>query len=161
MPEPERNPTSLQPVGQAASPADATRGEGYCATCGSRANINGPAIERFGEPFCSEAHAEAFATEIRAARVQAAVARQVGERTAEAARRPGGNAYLGKAICWGLPVLAIVFLLGGGAQVLGMASAAVPFLAVLACPLAMYLMMRSMSRMGHPDSREDKSQDKP
>jgi len=51
---------------------DITSGERYCAFCGEEAK--GLAIERFGEVFCSEAHAEQFVKEVRAARVQAAAA---------------------------------------------------------------------------------------
>ena len=36
---------------------------------------------------------------------------------------------------------------------LGAASGLLPVLAVLACPLGMYLMMRSMAKMGGPDDR--------
>jgi len=152
MPEPVRNRRSLET-------ADATRG-GDCAICGVRGNGNGPAIERFGEGFCSEAHAEEFAQAVRAARVQAALARQAGEPAARAAGRSGWKAAMGKAICWGVPVLAIVFVLAGGVPALGAATAALPLLGALACPLAMYLMMRSMSHTGHQDSREGKGQDR-
>jgi hypothetical protein len=153
MPEPVRNRRSLET-------ADATRGGGDCPICGVRGSGSGPAIERFGEGFCSEAHAEEFAQEVRAARVQAVLARQVGDEAGRVAGRSGWKAGVGKAICWGVPVLAIVFVLARGVPALGTATAALPLLGALACPLAMYLMMRSMSHTGHPDSREGKGPDR-
>ena len=44
----------------------------HCAYCGHAATGGAPAIERFGEQFCSEPHAEEFAARVRAARIQAA-----------------------------------------------------------------------------------------
>ena len=142
--------------------------ERHCALCGQAANMSGPAIERFGEPFCSEGHAEEFAKEVRAARVQARAASQhptteierpVGL-TAEQTKHRNWKAYLGKALCWGAPLAAVVFLLGGGGAVLGAAGALLPFLAALACPLGMYFMMRSMSKMGDRDKPGDKGGEK-
>jgi hypothetical protein len=51
---------------------DATPATRYCALCGRPASSGESAIERFGEAFCSEAHAEEFVQTVRAARVQAA-----------------------------------------------------------------------------------------
>ncbi|MBI2555462.1 MAG: hypothetical protein HYV92_13820, partial [Candidatus Rokubacteria bacterium] len=48
--------------------------ERYCAVCGADANVHGLAVERSGELFCSDGHAEEFVKEVRAARVQAAAA---------------------------------------------------------------------------------------
>jgi hypothetical protein len=118
-------------------------------------------MDRFGEPFCSEAHAEEFVKDVRAARVQAAaLAPSTAERQpAEAADgtvpQRDWKAYLGKALCWGAPVLAVVFLLGGGSALVGAASGLLPVLALLACPLGMYFMMRSMSKKGQQDDRGD------
>jgi len=138
----------------------------YCATCGTRPPPDRPPVERFGEAFCSDAHAEAFARDVRAARVQAAVMRAGGEPAvsdAGAAGRPGWTARLGKALCWGGPALALVALgvlaLGGGGMLFGAAAAALPLLAVLACPVGMYLMMRSMSRTGHGDGGQRNDHD--
>ena len=135
----------------------------YCALCGRAPGGDGRGTERFGEAFCSETHAEEFAAAVRAARIQSVAAAQ--HASAET-KRPAGpveagptspnwKSYLGKAICWGVPLLVVVFLLAGGGAVLGAASAVLPVLAFLACPLGMYLMMRSMSKMRHGDDRGD------
>ncbi len=126
--------------------ADSTPGERYCAVCGQDATTGARRIERFGQLFCSEGHAEEFAGAVRVARIQAAAA---------APTPRNWRSYLGKAICWGVPLLVVVFLLGGGGALLGAASAVLPVLAFLACPLGMYLMMRSMSKVGHGDDRGD------
>jgi len=146
---------------------DITSGERYCAFCGEEAK--GLAIERFGEVFCSEAHAEQFVKEVRAARVQAAAAAlRAPEAPTESPQPPAPpgaapkqqdwKAYLAKGLCWGAPLLALVFLLGGGSAVLGAASGLLPLLALLACPLGMYFMMRSMSKMGNKENPGDKDE---
>jgi hypothetical protein len=61
-------------------------------------------------------------------------------------------------VCCGLPILAVVFLAGGGGALLGAGAAVLPVLAVLACPLGMFLMMRAMA--GHQD-RDGKSEKSP
>ncbi len=63
---------------------------------------------------------------------------------------------LGLGACCAAPLLAGVVLAGGGGALLGFAGAALPFLAALACPLGMYFMMRSMSKMGQKDTPGDK-----
>lgn len=137
-------------------------GERYCALCGDAANIHGSATERFGEAFCSEGHAEEFVKAVRTARVQSAAAAPSTteiERpgAAEAVPKlPDWKAYLGKALCWGAPLVALVFLLGGGGAVLGAAGALLPYLALLACPLGMYFMMRTTSKMGDKGNPGDK-----
>ena len=138
----------------------------YCALCGRTPDPGEAAIDRFGEAFCSEAHAEEFVRTVRVARVQAAV-------TAETAvERPGGpaaravpqqdwKAVLGKALCWGAPLLVVAFVLAGGTGVVvGAAGAVLPFLAALACPLGMYFMMRGMSKMGDHGNTKDKTEDR-
>jgi len=132
-------------------------------------NVKGSAIERFGEAFCSEGHAEEFVKEVRAVRIQAAMRapepstggiEQSGGATKGAPKRRDWKAYLGKALCWGAPLLALVLLLGGGGAVLGAAGALLPFLALLACPLGMYFMMRSMSKMGEKEHPQDRGEEK-
>ncbi|MGH7419574.1 MAG: DUF2933 domain-containing protein [Candidatus Rokuibacteriota bacterium] len=54
--------------------------------------------------------------------------------------------------CCGLPLLALVFLAGGGGALLGAGAAVLPLLAVLACPLGMFFMMRAMQGHGKADS---------
>jgi len=143
----------------------------YCAYCGGdAADVHGLATERFGEAFCSERHAEGFVNEVRAARIQAAALRtaepgttETGQPDQPAARAPkqqGWKRYLKMGACCGLPLLALVFLAGGGGALLGAAGALLPLLAVLACPLGMYFMMRSMAKMEHKENPEDKREQK-
>jgi hypothetical protein len=124
----------------------------YCGQCGTEITPHAPRIERFGEPFCSDAHAEAFVAGVRTARAQAASTRETapaGTTTADqpAATPAGWNwkSFAKMAACCGLPVLALV-VLGGGAALLGAAGAAAPLLTALACPLAMFFLMRGMTR---------------
>lgn len=153
---------------ESATPPDGVAGRGltlpgrYCALCGRDTTPEGPAVERFGEPFCSEAHADAFAREVRVARVQAAAAstgtaQPAGCAIGQGAAPGSWTGYLGKALCWGAPILIVaVLVLGGTGALTGAAGTALPFLAVLACPLGMYFMMRSMSKRGHQDDGGDK-----
>jgi len=138
-------------------------GERYCAFCGDAANIHGSATERFGEAFCSEGHAEEFVKAVGAARVRAAAAatstevQPFGGAAEGALKQRDWKAYVGKALCWGAPLVALVFVLGGGGVVFGAAGALLPYLALLACPLGMYFAMRSMSSAGdrkNPGDRE-------
>ncbi|MGH7265789.1 MAG: hypothetical protein ACREMB_13205, partial [Candidatus Rokuibacteriota bacterium] len=95
-----------------------TPGDRYCGACGAYAT-GGP--ERFAEVFCSEVHADEFAHDVRAARVQA-VATGAGAEpaacTATAAGRRGWTRPLGMLLCWGGPVfagvIAGVLAIGGG-----------------------------------------------
>ena len=150
--------TATPPIG-AEAPEPAPR-ERYCAVCGQALTLTGAPIERFGEPFCSEAHAEAFVEAVRAARVQAIAATpptSEGARSPEAWRPPARvswKASVGRALCWGVPLLAVVFLLAGGGTALGAAGGFLPVLAALACPLGMFLMMRAMATMGDAKGRD-------
>ena len=146
---------------------DTKSGERHCAFCGEEVNVHGLTVERFGEVFCSEGHAEKFVKEVRAARIQAAAALAAQPSMTETAP-PEGQAegtpkqrdwkgLLKMGICCGAPILALVFLAGGGGALLGAAGAILPFLAFLACPLGMYFMMRSMSKKGQQeDDRGEK-----
>jgi hypothetical protein len=112
---------------------------------------------RFGEPFCSEAHAEAFVGEVRASRAEVAAHRPAGEAPGapgDTGAAPQGQGrwdlkrWLKLGACCGLPLLALVVLAGGGGALLGGAAALLPTLALLACPLGMFFMMRAMRREG-------------
>lgn len=148
---------------------DTTPRERHCAFCGAEVSVHGLARERFGETFCSDGHAEEFVKEVRAARIQAAVLRAVEPATIEIERpeqpapgvpkQQGWKRYLKLGACWGAPLLALVFLAGGGGAALGAAGALLPVLAFLACPLAMYFLMRSMSKMGHQEEPRDPGDD--
>jgi hypothetical protein len=131
---------------------------GHCAYCGHPIADDVAAPERFGERFCSEGHAEEFAAGVRAARTEAAARRQEidarsvpGEGMACALPPPsqgGWPGYLKRAACWGAPVLlllAIPLLWSGGWAATG--GSLLSVLALVACPLGMYFMMRSMMGM--------------
>src|SRR5712691_6291904 len=123
----------------------------YCGFCGQEVVDVPPLPERFGEVFCSEGHAEEFASGVRAARVQAAAAAdaltvtkpETDGQPASAAKPGGWKMALKMAACCGLPMLALVVLAGGGGALLGAAGAVLPLLAALACPLGMFFMMRA------------------
>jgi hypothetical protein len=143
----------------------------YCAICGKDATDHGLVIERFSEAFCSGEHAEQFVKEVRAVRVQAAATALAVEPTTTEIERPKGPAagppkqqgwkrYLKMGACCGAPLLALVFLAGGGGAVLGAAGALLPFLALLACPIGMFFMMRGMSKMGQKENPKDKGEEK-
>jgi hypothetical protein len=145
------------------APSDAT----YCAFCGTELEGGEAAAKRFGEPFCSAAHAEAFAAEVRAARTAAAAARPTGEPGDDAGQTAAGGEgqwglgrLLKLAACCGIPILAVVLLAGGGAALLGAGAAALPYLALLACPLGMFFMMRGMQHHGSDDAQRGQDQAK-
>ena len=158
MPVASRNgPPSVRATGQAR----------YCAFCGAEVGQEG-APERFGEIFCSDAHAEEFVTGVRAVRVQTGVAggAEVQRTDGTAPEQPTGAAKpwdwkmaLKMAACCGAPLLALVVLAGGGGALLGAAGSLLPVLAFLACPIGMYFMMRGMSK-GHQQQPKDKDQGK-
>ena len=146
-----------------------TREATYCAYCGTDLVDAATAARRFGEPFCSEAHADAFVSEARAARVEAAALAAESSGGDAGAVQPGdslpksgtGGWNLGRllklAACCGAPLLALVFLAGGGGALLGAGAGILSSLAVLACPLGMFFMMRAMQRHGEgqKDARND------
>lgn len=144
--------------------------ERYCAFCGADADGDSLAAERFGEVFCSVEHAEEFVNQVRVARIQAAAVR-TGEvattrtagpeqRTPRAPQQQGWKRYLKIGVCCSLPLLALTFLAGGGGMLLGTAGALLPLLAVVACPLGMYFMMRSMAKMERKDNPRGKQEER-
>ncbi len=141
-------------------------GGGYCGFCGIDLASAAIPARRFGVPFCNEAHAEAFAGEARAARAaRIAAADNEGERQSEGTADRASNKrwdlkrLLKMGVCCGLPILAVVFLAGGGGALLGAGAAVLPVLAVLACPLAMFFMMRAMQ--GHGEKNESRAHSTP
>jgi hypothetical protein len=143
----------------------------YCASCGADANLHGSALERFGEAFCSEGHAQEFVEKVRAARVQtAAGALNIHAAPAESPPHPPSaepargpqnwKRYLKMGACCATPILALAFLAGGGKVLLGAAGAVLPLAAALACPLGMYFMTRAMMKMGQEEHRHDKGEEK-
>jgi len=131
----------------------------HCGYCGRTVSQDTPAIERFGERFCSENHAEEFTGSVRAARIQAATQKQnvhAGCELPPAAKRTWKD-YLKRGACWGAPLLLLLavplFWTGSAAAATG--GSILSILAFLACPLGMYFMMRGMGSMGQGrESRE-------
>lgn len=132
------------------------RETGYCSYCGADLDGTGGLPMRFGERFCSDEHADAFVREARAARIESVA---TADQTTDMAS-PGGRASSGwdlkralkMGACCGLPLLALVFLAGGGGALLGAGAAILPTLALLACPLGMFFMMRAMQSHGKGDN---------
>ena len=164
-PSREKNATSLG-MSENGEPRDEARGARHCAFCGGATVSDSADHERFGEVFCSVGHAEEFVKGVRAARANAvAAASEAAEpaaagaagATAVAAKGASWKQALKMAACCGAPMLALVVLVGGGGALLGAAGAALPLLAVLACPLGMFFMMRAMSK-GHQQQPKDNDQ---
>jgi hypothetical protein len=147
-----------------------TVGDTFCPICGREATD--PSLKRFGEYFCSEAHVAEYAREVRSkqATETTAIATVAGAdvttsqttgtlEPGQAPQKKGGiSSRLKMAACCGgmlllLPALGLVNL-GGVAAVGG---SLLSLVAVLACPIGMYLMMRMMMKQekhaGHgPDA---------
>ena len=73
----------------------------------------------------------------------------------------GWSAYLKRSACWGAPVLLLVALpliWSGGWVATG--GSLLSVLALLACPVGMYFMMRGMTSMQHQDSRPETTRSK-
>lgn len=123
----------------------------HCAYCGLAVKDDTARIERFGERFCSDAHAEEFAAGVRNARMQAAART---ETTSMSCALPstGQRTWkerLKRGTCWGAPLLlllAIPFFWSGSAAAAAGGSI-LSVLAFLACPLGMFFMMRAMGNM--------------
>jgi hypothetical protein len=125
----------------------------HCAYCGHPVTDQTAAIERFGEPFCTESHADAFVAEVRAARTNAVARAETPATTCALA--PAGQRtwkdYLKRGACWGAPLLLLVAipLFWSGNAVAATGGSILSVLALIACPLGMYFMMRAMGNMGH------------
>lgn len=110
----------------------------HCAYCGRTVSQDTPAIERFGERFCSEDHAEEFTGGVRAARIQAAAQRENAHPGCDIP--PAGQRtwkdYLKRGACWGAPLLILLavplFWTGSAAAATG--GSILSILAFLACP---------------------------
>ncbi len=138
----------------------------YCGHCGRQVPGNS-APERFGERFCSEPHAEEFVAGVRAARVEAArsddpSASRPTDAGAACALPPAGQRgwkdYLKRAACWGGPLLlliAIPLVWSGGWAAAG--GSVLSVLALLACPVSMYFMMRGMMNMQRHDGKSERA----
>ncbi|MBI4571712.1 MAG: hypothetical protein HY713_00285 [candidate division NC10 bacterium] len=149
--------------------------ETYCPFCGRDASD--PSLKRFGEYFCSEEHVAEYAREARSKQTtEVSPITTVAEADDSASQTTGplepgqtpqkkggiGGFWKMAACCGGmlllLPALGLVNL-GGVAAVGG---SLLSLVAVLACPIGMYLMMRMMMKQGQgraqpqADGREDR-----
>jgi acetyl-CoA carboxylase alpha subunit len=138
----------------------------YCASCGAEVDTTRSTPRRFGESFCSEAHAETFVAAARAARLAVAARAAVKTDGAEVPGRQnekgGARGWdlkhaLKMAFCLGTPLIAVAFLIGGGGALLGAGAAVLPYVALLACPLAMFFMMRGMHGHAKGDGESEHS----
>lgn len=138
----------------------------YCVYCGAEVDASRLMPRRFGESFCSEAHAETFVAEARAARLVVAARAPVKTDGAEVpgrqnekggARRWDLKHALKMAVCLGTPLIAVAFLVGGGGALLGAGAAVLPYVALLACPLGMFFMMRGMQGHAKGDGESEHS----
>lgn len=139
--------------GSSTAPAKVEATQHYCPVCGRDAA--NPALFRFGEHFCSEAHVVEFAGEVRArgaAPVEAARVASPATATPSAPKKGGPWSLLKMGACCGgaLLLFALVPLVaGGGGALAGIGVSLLSLAALLACPLGMYFMMRGMQRMDH------------
>lgn len=127
----------------------------HCAYCGQPIATDQPAIERFGEPLCSARHAEEFTAGVRAARVDVAVGRPVHSHAdARPTRRLGlrWGGWIAGAVALGLLGVAFVGGTSGVNPIVPVGGFLLTALLLLACPLAMYFMMRGMGGMHHDDT---------
>jgi hypothetical protein len=134
----------------------------HCGYCGRSIAAEATSPARFGERFCSDAHADEFVAGVRAARAEAIAARETGNAnpgTGAACASPisedaGWRGFLKRAACWGAPLLVLLavplFWSGGWVATGGSLLSA---LALLACPLSMYFIMRGMMTMQHPPEK--------
>lgn len=124
-----------------------------CAYCGVAVRDDTPPIERFGERFCSEAHAEEFAAGVRTARMQAAARRETAPMSCalSSTGQRSWKDYLKRGACWAAPLLLLLAipLFWSGSAAAATGGSILSALAFLACPLGMYFMMRAMSNMNH------------
>ena len=136
----------------------------HCAYCGVPVADDRPPVERFGERFCSDAHAEEFTAGVRESRMQAAA--RVGTSAASCGVSSSAprtwTDYLKRAACWGAPVLLLLAipLFWSGGAVAATGGSILTALAFLACPLGMYFMMRAMGNMSHGGQSETKEAEK-
>lgn len=138
-------------------PPSTRQEERYCPICGI--DTSDPALKRFGEYFCSEAHVTEYAGEVRArvGKEQAFVEGAVEPDGTEpgAAKQGGLSRLLKLGACCAAPILALAILLpllqGGTTGLAAIGGNLLYFAALLACLLGMYFMMRSMQRMHHDE----------
>lgn len=159
----------VQNVEVTSAPSQASQdgtGEVYCSVCGRDGD---PALKRFGQLFCSEAHVAQYASERQAqadlveTSLTAVDAKNKGNEGTQAMScgigTKGGLRKMGWCLAGGVGLLVAIPLIASG----GLAAAAGSVLsiaAVLACPIGMYFMMRGMRKMGHQEQPKDKGEGK-
>src|SRR2546422_11233615 len=130
-----------------------TESKRHCAYCGLAVRDDMPAIKRFGEQFCSEAHAEEFVTGVRNARMRAAARTETASSSCAlpSTGQRSWKDYLKRGACWGAPLLLLLAipLFWSGNATAATGGSILSALALLACPLGMFFMMRAMGNMGH------------
>ena len=145
-----------------------TESPNHCAYCGHTLGDQ-TTSERFGERCCSEAHAEEFVAGVRTARLGAAARSETG-RDPGAVNHAGAcglppreqrtwGDYVKRGACWAAPllfILALPLIWSGGWAATG--GSLLSVLALLACPLGMYFMMRGMMNIQRHDSPTDPKQ---
>jgi predicted nucleic acid-binding Zn ribbon protein len=135
----------------------------HCAYCGQPIAGDSAAVERFGERFCSERHAEEFTAGVRAARIDAAAARRPGAAVPTARGRTVGIWVAGAAVLALLALLWFVFIRGSSSlgAVVPVGGTLLTVLLLLACPLAMYFMMRGMGGEHGSHGGDDQNDKRP
>ena len=125
----------------------------HCGYCGLAVRDEVPAIERFGEQFCSEGHAEEFVTGVRNARMRAAARTETASSSCAlpSTGQRSWKDYLKRGACWGAPLLLLLAipLFWSGNATAATGGSILSALALLACPLGMYFMMRAMGNVNH------------
>ena len=127
----------------------------HCAYCGHPISGAADAPARFGDRFCSDAHADEFVTGVRAARMEAAARSENGACAVTTPGRASWRDSLKRGLCWGAPLLLLLaiplFWSRGWAAAGGLL---LTVAALIACPLAMYFMMRGMMNMNQQSGPE-------
>ena len=141
---------------------------GFCAHCGHPVPPDQPRIERFGQPFCSDVHAEDFTVGVRAARMTEAAARPPAATSCSIMPPAGQRTWtdsLKRSACWGAPLLLLLALplMWSGSSVAAAGGSLLSVVALLACPLGMFFMIRAMAGMNKPQQasrRHEETQEK-
>lgn len=158
----------IQRVGVVTAPGRVSTDGGediYCPICGRDGD---PALKRFGHLFCSDAHAEQYASARRArtesleasrSGVEAKSQGQGGNAMACGIGAKGGLRKMGWCLAGGVGLLIAALLIASGG-VAATAGSVLTVVAFLACPIGMYFMMRAMMKGQHNQPPDDKGEKK-
>ena len=107
-------------------------------------------------------HAEEFVTGVRNARMHAAARTETASSSCAlpSTGQRSWKDYLKRGACWGAPLLLLLAipLFWSGNATAATGGSILSALALLACPLGMYFMMRAMGNMNHtgqPHAKDD------